>query len=280
MRKIWLLILVLCVLFLAACNPVAHINTPEQDKMMTEILESVKQGGYDNIRSYFVDEISGADFKRGMESIGAYVKGDVENIEKAGYYVRGRLDNGRTVQSQEFTYRVVTTKDQYLVTMFLVSTNGKDFKINGINAILESEYASNGAVIDFNNFDIRQLLLLIYSVLCIGFVIFAIVVCAKSKIRLKALWIILIILLQTGVSIKSFAYQFSFNFHLFLTNISSLRKYLDGRTVLTVLVPLGAILFLALRKRLIAGAERYNMKKVNQSEFREQAKTELDEEMK
>lgn len=278
MRKIWLLILVLCVLLLAACNPLANIKTPEQDKMMTEILKSVKQGDYDNIRSYFVDEISGEDFQPGMKSIGVYVKGDIENIEKAGYYVRGRLENGRKIQSQELTYRVVTTEDQFLVTMFLVSTDGKDYKISGINAILESEYASDGAVIDFNNFDIRQLLLLIYSALCIGFVIFTIVVCAKSKIRLKALWIIIIILLQTGVSIKSSAYEFRFNFHLFFTNISSLRKYLDGGTVLTVLVPLGAILFLALRKRLIAGAERYDMQKAKQSEFKEEeVKTELNE---
>ena len=147
-----------------------------------------------------------------------------------------------------------------------VSEDGETYSLYNYHIIESSELAGNGALINFKDFDVVQLLLLILSALCIGFMIFAIVLCAKSKVRLKGLWIPIIVLIQAGIVITLFPNITEFKFLFLSTNISSLRKFLNGGTILTLLVPAGAILFVAMRKFLIKKAAEYRDKQAHLAE--------------
>lgn len=257
MRKgkiVLIVVLVSAILLLSACGALA---SPEEDAFVEEFLNSIEHGDYSAHYDDFIKFGSEDEFTQSMKQLDDYYNGEIIKLRKTGIYVRSQTQNGQTTHSKEIAYQVETLEDTYIVNMVTVSEDGEEYLIYSLNIIESSELAGNGAIINFEDFDVVQLLLLVFSVLCIGFMIFAIVLCAKSKVRLKGLWIPIIALIQTGVSITAFPNLSKFNFLFFTTNISSLRKFLDGGTILTVLVPVGAILFVALRKHLIKKANEY-----------------------
>ena len=257
-RKIVLIVLLVSsVLALSACGVLA---SPQEDAFVEEFLNSVEQGDY----SAYYDDVVGfgtsEEYVESNKQLDAYYHGDFLKLRKTGIYVRTQMNNGQTIHSKEIAYQIETTQTNYTMNTVFVSEDGETYLLYTYNIIESSELAGNGAIINFNDFDIMQLLLLIFSALCIGFIIFAIVLCAKSKVRLKGLWIPIIVLIQAGFSITVFPNLYRFNFLFFSTNISSLRKFLDGGTILTVLVPIGAILFVAMRKYLIKKTAEYRDK--------------------
>lgn len=261
MKKIAVVVLVLiaCMMVLTGCNS-KLFATPDEDEFVEKFLESIEAGDYTKHQDSFIDEVKNdKGFIQGIESIDEYFDGEIKSIKKTGVYFRTKTSGGNTTYSRELQYRVITTQNDYIVGMVTVSTDGEVYK----TALFNINYASEvlGKIIDFNDFDINQLLLLVFAGLCGAFVIFAIVMCAKSHVRLKGLWILLIILVQTGITITRLPMRYSFNFHLFATQISSLRKFANGGTILTVMIPLGAILFVILRKALERRAIEYRAKK-------------------
>lgn len=272
MRKILIVVLVLvaCMMVLTGCNS-RLLATPDEDEFVRNFLESIEEGDYEKYKDSFIDEIKDEEvFDQGIKSIDDLLEGEIKDVKKTGVYFRTTKSGGRTTYTRELQYRVVTTQDDYIVSMATVSSDGEVYK----TAVFNINYASEvtGQIIDSDDFDIVQLLLLVFTGLCVVFVIFAIVLCAKSKVKLKGLWIPLIILIQTGVTITRMPMQFSFNFHLFATQISNLRKFSNGGTILTVMIPLGAILFVILRKKLERRAVEYRARKEYEKQLAAQNK--------
>jgi len=261
MRKIFIVIVLVlcCVLMLAGCNS-KMFATPDEDAFTREFLESAERGDYAEHYDDVIGFGSEAEFVETMKGLDDYFNGEIVELKKTGVYFKKQTSNGEIISSKEIQYEIQTTENKYTVGMVFVSEDEVEYKVYFFSIIYTSELAGNGAIIDFEDFDIVQLLLLVFSVLCFAFIIFAIVLCAKSKVRLKGLWIPLIILLQSGVSITNFPEQHAFNVHIFATTMSMLRKFLNGGTILTVMVPLGAILFVALRKKLEARAFEYRQR--------------------
>lgn len=260
MRKIVLVVLVLitCMMVLTGCNSL--FATPDEDEFVRNFLESIDEGDYTKYEDSFIDEVKNdVAFEQGIKSIDDFFEGEIKDIRKTGVYYRTTKSGSNTTFSREIQYKVVTSENDYVVNMVTVSYDGEVYKAARFNV----NYASDvyGKIIDFDDFDIVQLLLLVFSGLCVAFVIFAIVLCAKSKVRLKGLWIPLIILIQTGITITKLPMRYGFNFHLFATKISSLRKFTNGGTILTVMIPLGAILFVILKKKLERRAIEYRARK-------------------
>lgn len=87
------------------------------------------------------------------------------------------------------------------------------------------------------------------------FVIWMFVDCCRKKIRRKALWLVLIALvaLVLTLTMRGGSVNLRFNVGLYL-QLSSLISYGDGSTQLSLVVPVGAIVYCAMRKRLEATA--------------------------
>lgn len=248
----------LLVLLLSGCAE--SIKTPDQDKLMADIFNSIESENYDTAKKLMTGLISESDLDQALPSIAEYIHGNIKEYKKIGYYFHTSVSNSDKINSQTLTYNVKTDYDDYNVEMVLLQKNGGAWNIYGYNVIRASEANVTGSLLDLSNFDFLQLFLLIFSAGSLALIIIAIVKCAKSPIRRKALWIVLIILLQIGFSVAQSASRSEFRIMLFL-GMSSLFKYSDGSYALSVIVPLGAILFLCLRKRLIYSAEVYRLKK-------------------
>jgi hypothetical protein len=261
MRKI-LIVVVLVVasaFLLTGCADI--IKTPQEDEFVEEWLASVENGDYAKYYGGIAGVSTEEEYVEAMKGLDDYYNGDIVDIKKTSAYIKTYTQNGQTTYSKELQYQIETTQDDYTLAIVFVSEDGVEYKPYYYNIIYSSELKGNGAVINFDDFDIVQLLLLILSVLSFGFMVFSIVLCAKSKVRLKGLWIPIIVIVQSGFTISRFPESFSFNINFIATTISSLRKFLNGGTILTVMLPIGAILFVILRKTLIRRAQEYRERK-------------------
>jgi hypothetical protein len=205
------------------------------------------------------DVISEQGIEQMITGVSEYIEGTVTDYQKTGWYINKSLNNGVQTTTQDLSYNVATDYDNYVVSMRLLQTGENDWKVIGFNVIRAEQLKGNGAVINFEDFDVVQLLMLVLSAAELALMIIAIVVCAKSKVRRKALWIVLIVLLHTGVSLTLSPSGFHFNLWILNVSLSSLQKFIDGTRVFNVLVPLGAILFLCLKKKLEWRAEHHRM---------------------
>jgi len=239
-------------------------KTPEQDDMMARAFDAIENGDYETFISMLSKNVNtGEDFHTALSGISDYISGTAADYRKTGYSLNTGTNNNETYRNETLTYDVVTKSDKYSVSVDFVIEEDQ-WKIFGFNVVRASELAGSGAMIDFNNIDSVQLLMLLFSLLCLGFIAFTIVTCARSAIRYKALWILLSLLLYIGLSVSLSPNRLNVNFLIPVADlqslISSLRKYVDGTSVYTVTVPFGAILFFILRKRLIESAAKHRAK--------------------
>ncbi len=252
---------VICAVLLGGCKQamVDSVDSTQQDEIMAMVFDAVENGDTEVLAQYMSqDYISGDDIQQMADSGSAYIEGTVTDYKKTGWYINKSLDNGVQTTTLDLSYNVMTDYDSYVVsTRFIQGANR--WELIGFNVIRMKDFKANGAIFSFENFDVVQLLMLLLSAASLALMIIAIVACAKSKVRKKALWIVMIVLLHTGVSLAFSPAGFRFNFWILNVTLSSLQKYIDGTRVYNVLVPLGAILFLSLRRKLEWRAERHRM---------------------
>lgn len=260
MKKLYLIMAFL--LCLALCGCVNAFKTPSQDNLMADIFNAIEDKDYDYARQEMGELISGEELDNVLPAMSDYIQGTITEYTKIGYYyhIKSSISSSNKTETQTLTYNVKTQYNEYVVEMVLLNTEG-GWKVYGYHVTEASKLPINGYIIDFNNFDVLQLIMLVFSAACIGFVIYTIVICAKSRIRLKALWIILIILVQAGLAFAESASAVDIRVMAFSLDISKLLKYQNGDYIFTLIIPVGAILFLCLRKHLIASAEAYNQRK-------------------
>ena len=138
-KKLLVGLILICAVLLTACNIVESIDTTEQDQLMWQVLESTVAGEYDEIRDVFIDDISDQDFCDGMDQIRDYIEGDIVDYSKTGVYFNTNVTLGRKINTQDLTYIVNTTEQQYTVQMQLYRENDSDYKISIFNVSLSEE---------------------------------------------------------------------------------------------------------------------------------------------
>ncbi len=254
--------IILCAALLVGCTQavVNSIDTQQQDEIMTEVFNALENADVETLAQYTSRYyMSEDDIIQMAESGSAYIEGTVSDFKKTDWYLNRSLNNGVESTTLDLAYDVVTGYDSYVVSMRLLQTGADSWEVAGLNVIRAEELKGNGAIINFESFDVLQLLMLLVSVGELALIIVAIVACVKSRVRSKALWIVMILLLHTGVSLTLSSAGFDFNIWLLNLNLTSLQKFIDGTRIYNVLVPLGAILFLSLKKKLEWRAERRRM---------------------
>lgn len=240
-----------------------NIETPDGDKSLETLITCLESHEYSELEDIFLFDGTKQEFESGIKSIDKYYDGEMISYKKVGYHVNSNTMGGETTTKKDYTYEVETTKDVYYVSIVMIGDKSNMY-INGIN--INTKSAAQAEVtpswVGSNSW---QIIILVYSVLCIIFIIYAIVLCAKSKVRLKWLWIIGI-LIQCGISITISTNNFRFNVHVVYLGISRYLIYKNGAFVLTIVFPLVAFLFVILKKHLTKRAEIYCSKKNNSIE--------------
>lgn len=272
-------IILILVTILTSCKmlekTIDNIETPEGDKSLEILIGCLESHEYSELEDVFLFDGTKQEFESGIKSIDKFYDGEMISYKKVGYHVNSNTMGGETTNKIDYTYEVETTEDVYYVSIVMIG-NKSNMYINGIN--INTKSAAQAEVtpswVGSNSW---QIIILVYSVLCIMFIIYAIVSCAKSKVRLKWLWIIGI-LVQCGISITIATNNFRFNVHVVYLGISRYLIYKNGAFVLTIVFPLVAFLFVILRKHLIKKAEIYCSKKNNSIEAEPQNTESLERE--
>ncbi|MBE6542800.1 MAG: hypothetical protein E7675_00215 [Ruminococcaceae bacterium] len=167
-------------------------------------------------------------------------------------------------------YRVKTSNGVTYAWMdFLVETDNRDFYIEvgtaGDSTALAScnvslkddvDVASGKPFANIIGKSPLQIVVLAYGVASLAFVVLMVIDCARKNIKKKALWIVVIILGQIAFIFNmGNGVSTSFNLGFYLT--FSALSISENISVLRLIVPVGAIIYMIRRKRLVVNEQSH-----------------------
>lgn len=160
------------------------------------------------------------------------------------------FNNGETVRSAQASYRMTVGSERYIITVAMHSSYEKlaSFYINDYE---KTDYYRTGELGTMEGANAFQWAILLSNAVSVALIAFTLVDACRRKIKLKPLWIVLILLGLVSVGMTLGAGQFRFNFNMgWLFSYSALILCGGGTTVFRVMLPVGAIVYLILRNRL------------------------------
>lgn len=247
-KKITLLLLAaVLVLSFAGCGGIEIKEDPEMNHAVEAFLDALvaedADAGYEAVYS----GIDRTEFDAAFAQMYTYVT-DVTDYELEPIHYNYSNQNG-TVTIQ-LTYRMTTADASFIVTAS--RTEGYE-GLTGVHIVPEEQTTLHhtGTLGNMAGASALQWVVLVLGALIWVFVIWMAVDCCRRKMRLKWLWLLLIVLgaLVLTLTVSGGSVNFRFNFGLYL-QLSSLIRYGDGSSQLSLVVPLGAIIYWAQRKRL------------------------------
>ena len=249
MKRTFSAILVLLLLLpLSGCNAVQIRDVPairsHVDTFLTAALENEPNAAY----SAFCQALPRAQFNSAFPQIRDLMV-DVEEYSLLPIQLHhsSRSDSKSITQ---ITYRMDTNCGAFIVTAS--AADNKDGLLN-LQLVPEEQttLVHTGSPGHMEGASVVQWTVLVLGFAVWGFVLWAFVDCCCRKIRTKLLWLLLIALAAVvfHVTVSGGMLNFRFNAGIYLA-VSSLLRYGDGSHQLQLVIPLGAILYVCLRKRL------------------------------
>lgn len=157
----------------------------------------------------------------------------------------------------------------YYEAIFTMKTNVGNFEVRAMevegyeglyNFNITSEEDLNpsytGTITSIKGSNAFQILILLFSAVCIAFIIFALIDCCKHKMKYKPLWIIIILfgVVAFTVTLNNTDINFKARVAAMLFSYSYLQIYETGALIFNLSIPVGAIVYFFLRKKLYASA--------------------------
>jgi|GEM_PF-3687785 len=252
LRKTFFLVIV----FLLACAMTSCAKfveeAKEMDPYMKLFLEAIDTGTYDEFLELCSNEYSNDELIGAMDQISSYIRGDISGYKMENYNFNSRTYDGYTYNIRTAQYWVDTDADRYLVTLGLKEENGLLPVIYTFTVSSSADIANQRWLIKWNDLNALQVGPLIWSVVSVGLIIVSVILCAKANIRHKALWIAISLLGTVGFTLTRTPNGFHLQFNLILSlPLSYCYRYADGSILLRIMAPLGAFIFLLIRKHLI-----------------------------
>lgn len=251
MRRITVIILaVLCIAMLISLTSCGEdMKIGNNTELGERFLNSLINDDYDTAYSLMENSVTEADFGSYWTTVQTITEGAKSyELEQIGW----NINTKNSVTSNTTAYNVYF--DNGKTMLFRVVT------VNGVDGIA-GVYCSD--VTDFMTktdayVPVVNVVLAVVSVLAIAFSIWMLVDCCRRKIKYKVLWIILIFV---GFSItltvgETGGFNFMFGLMLKFSTIAADPSILSVK--ITAAIPVGAILYLCLRKKLIINPSPVN----------------------
>lgn len=226
----------------------------EDDQFARQFLELVRHAQYDEATKMLDAAVAAEAGANGLSQIHAILDhGNPIAIELIGVYT-GFLKPATSAPAKHqssLTYQLQFS-DAWVVAAFVVEGSGSDRHISGVNW----QSLPNSLEV-INRFTLQNKSLIHYAFLaaCIAvpvFILVALIVCLFSRVRLRWLWVIFILFGITQFQLNWTTGQMGFQPISFLVlGASFFRSGLYGPIVFSFGIPVGAILFLALRRWLL-----------------------------
>ncbi len=170
-------------------------------------------------------------------------------LTRIGYNSTVNVNNGEQIKRTDAEYKFKSGNIEYVITVSTM-TGYKNLAGFHIGSIEKTDLYYNGTLDNMVGATPFQWVMLLLNLVVAAVTIFAIVDCARRNIKKKALWIVIIVLGMLIIGKTTTANASQLNFNLGMFSYSAFIIYGSGKTVFRLLVPVGAIVYLAMRKTL------------------------------
>lgn len=232
-------------------------SDPMTEDLMFKALEAIRTDDEEGFKALFAEEMlpTGEEFSAAFSKLQSYYRGEVISFKAVS---KNTHTNSGAKPSKTITcvYQVDTNVDKYFISA-IRAEDGEMSLLYGLTVVLKDEYTEantpGGFFGDITQFTNVQWILMLTNFIAYGFVAFTIVRCLRDKIRRKVLFVI-VSLLQIVFTVTIGPNSFFVN--LMVTPVGFARQllYPTEGTVTAILIPLGALIYLGIRKRLIRHA--------------------------
>lgn len=212
-----------------------------------QLLDALIADDYASAWDAICQEMDAAEFQKIYAEIQPLLS-DVTHYELTPSYINKGINNGAAYVS----VRYMMTAGDRRVFVDVSRTEG----YQGLTAFRLTDYVpvvTTGTLGNMQGADVLQWIFLVVGLLELVFVLCAFVDCCRHKMRKKWLWLAVIAVGCTAISLIATPEQFRLNFNaVSLLNYTRLIRYSTGGFMARVVIPLGAIIYLSIRKSLFA----------------------------
>ncbi len=249
LRCLTVTLVVLAVLvFATSCN--LSENAPLAQELCRQMTDAILADDFDGAYAVVSAVCSEEEFQPIYGQLRTLLEG-VGSYELKQTAFRSELKSG--VETYSATYRLVSESQTGLSVEVALSSETEGL----IRYVVHQSVSSTGTLATVGQFNPVQWGLLIYSALCIALVVLMVLDCAKRTLNARALWILLIILGHLKLYAATVDSTLSTGFRIgALLPFSKLVLYQNGAFDLALFLPVGAVVYFFLRKRLTEKYEK------------------------
>jgi hypothetical protein len=262
MNKTLIMIVALLGIALSGCNQDDFLrNTmnrmaPDDDEVLAkECLSALLAKDFQTVTKQLDPQF----LKPGIESNLAQVAsmlahGAPLSLELVGCNVFSTPEKRRSILTYQYQFT-----NAWVLAAVTIDTVGKNKKVFGVYVTPIPKSLGELNAFTLTGKGAKHYVLLAVAIIVPIFIIWNIVLCARSKIRKKWLWIIFILIGITKLNLNWTTGQIGFQPIAFQIPGAGMAKMgLYAPWILTVSIPLGAILFLIMRRKLEATVDKNN----------------------
>jgi hypothetical protein len=255
-----LVIILFLAVVLCGCNPndylrnmMNRIASDEDKALATECLSALRAGNFNTVTSQLDPQVVKPGIESNLTQVAAMLAhGEPLSLELVGCNVFSTSEKKRS----NLTYQYQFTNAWVLATVTIdtVGTRKKVFGVN-VNPIPKSLGELNAFTLSGKG--IQHYVVLVLAVVIPIFIIWTVILCARTMVRKKWLWIIFILAGITKLNLNWTTGQMGFQPIAFQIPGAGMAKMgLYAPWILTVSFPLGAILFLIKKRKLLSEKEQ------------------------
>lgn len=217
-----------------------------------QMLEAISLGEQDKIAEMVTEDVKSGLSAEVVTQMRDYLKGTVQDIAVSDVaFSTLNAQDGTPLETRSADVVVTTDQDEYHINVTQINQDG-NWQFHVFNLINSSDYA---AVTQVENDQSRMMqgVMVAVTVIFYAVIAWAIVACIRAKIKMKWLWIILIILLCICITVASNGagvVRATVSFNIYIASFSSAYYFMNGGYQLNFILPVGAVLFLALKRKL------------------------------
>jgi len=243
--------LLIATAFLSGCSEIMQrIENPEVREDVESVLSAIEQEDTEQLYEKYFSYMDKDEFTEDFSHLCSVFQGKVteirlNNINSSTHFSKN--GNGEKTYFMQSQYLIETTEKDYILIMTYRGESAEQRKLAGFNISENLNYVVNS---NFADYDSKTWTLFLLNFVSYGIIIAALILCIKTKMKKKVLWIILI-LMQFKYTNTVFPHLSSQNINF--VSILGFSKYLifaHGGTITIVMLPILAIVFLLLRKSL------------------------------
>jgi len=252
-RRITIIALVLVLLVLCAgCDNVLQNMENSQLRSTTEaMLDALVAEDYQGAYKLVGHICSQEEFQTAYVQM-RQVLGDVKAYELQLLYISSgtNITNGQKISTVSSIYKITTSNGMVVANVRMDDRMG--LTAFYLTPYEMTDYYFTGTLGHMRDADAFQWILLLLNGVSVGLGVYALVDCARKKIKNKVLWIIILIIGFATVGATVTGTSFRMNFNLgWLTAYSALIRYGSGAVTLRLMLPVGGIVYFCMRRSLL-----------------------------